>query len=98
MWQELSYNNFVRPLICRTKDFLEFKRDRIETSSGFNIHNGGIIIFIMANVNTTNKNSSVVELAIMLDELLCQKNEKNLMDILKTLNLRLLWIIKISVF
>ena len=69
MWQELSYSNFVRPLICkiRTKDFLEFKRDRIETSSGFNIHNGGI-----ANVNTANKNSSVVELAIMLDELLCQ--------------------------
>ena len=41
----------------------------------------------MANVNVINDNSSVEEIAITLDELLCQKNEKNLINLLKTWSL-----------
>ena len=40
----------------------------------------------MANVNIVNENSSVEDIAITLDELLCQKNEKDLINLLKTLN------------
>ena len=41
----------------------------------------------MANVNGINEKSSVEDIAITLDELLCQKNEQDLIDLLKTLNL-----------
>ena len=47
-----------------------------------------VIIFIIAtNVNVINENNSVEDIAITLDELLCKKNEKDLIDLLKTLNL-----------
>ena len=39
------------------------------------------------NVNVINENNSVEDIAITLDELLCKKNEKDLIDLLKTLNL-----------
>ena len=41
----------------------------------------------MANVHVINENSSVEDIAITLDELLCQKNEEDLINLLKTLNL-----------
>ena len=40
----------------------------------------------MANVNVINENNLVEDIAIMLDELLCQKTEKNLIDLFKTFN------------
>ena len=39
------------------------------------------------NVNVINENISVEDIAITLEELLCKKNEKDLIDLLKTLNL-----------
>ena len=45
-----------------------------------------VIIFIIAHVNVVNENSSVEDIAITLDELLCQKNEKDLINLIKTLN------------
>ena len=39
------------------------------------------------NVSVINENNSVEDIAITLDELLCKKNEKDLTDLLKTLNL-----------
>ena len=42
-----------------------------------------VIIFTMANVNVINENNSVEDIAITLDELLCQKNEKDLIYPLK---------------
>ena len=38
-------------------------------------------------VNVINESNSVEDIAITLDELLCKKNEKDLIDLLKTLNL-----------
>ena len=38
----------------------------------------------MANVNVINENNLVEDTAIMLDELLCQKTEKDLIDLFKT--------------
>ena len=45
-----------------------------------------VLVFIIANVNVTNENNSVEDIAIMLDKLLYQKIEKDLIDLLKTLN------------
>ena len=45
-----------------------------------------VLVFIIANVNVTNENNSVEDIAIMLDKLLYQKVEKDLIDLLKTLN------------
>ena len=41
----------------------------------------------MANVNIINENSLVEDIAITLDELLSQRNEQDLINVLKTLNL-----------
>ena len=41
----------------------------------------------MANVNIINENSLVEDIAITLDELLSQRNEQDLINLLKTLNL-----------
>ena len=41
----------------------------------------------MANVNVINENTSVEDIAITLDELLCQKKEQDLINLLKALNL-----------
>ena len=39
------------------------------------------IIFIMANVNVIKENNLVEDIATTSDELLCQKNEKDLIDL-----------------
>ena len=81
----LNCNNFivivVRHLLAKsTKDFLEIN------SIGSKLTK--VIIFMMAtNVSVINENNSVEDIAITLDELLCKKNEKDLTDLLKTLNL-----------
>ena len=41
----------------------------------------------MMATNVIKENNSVEDIAITLDELLCKKNEKDLIDLLKTLNL-----------
>ena len=81
----LNCNNFivivVRHLLAKsTKDFLEIN------SIGSKLTK--VIIFMIAtNVSVINENNSVEDIAITLDELLCKKNEKDLTDLLKTLNL-----------
>ena len=46
-----------------------------------------------------NENNSVAEIAIMLYELLCQKNKKDSIDLLRTLNLiNPICTIKVNVF
>ena len=71
----------VRHLLAKSrKDFLEIN------SIGSKLTK--VIIFMMAtNVSVINENNSVEDIAITLDELLCKKNEKDLTDLLKTLNL-----------
>ena len=71
----------VRHLLAKsTKDFLEINSIRSKLTK--------VIIFMMAtNVSVINENNSVEDIAITLDELLCKKNEKDLTDLLKTLNL-----------
>ena len=44
-------------------------------------------MYVMASLNVTNENDSVEDITIILDELLCQKNEKDLIGLLKTSNL-----------
>ena len=46
-----------------------------------------VIIFITANENVINEKNSVEGIAIILDKLLCQQNEKDLIDLLKTFKL-----------
>ena len=53
----------------------------------------------MANVNVINENNLAEDIAIMLDELLCQKSEKDFIDLLKTFNpYKTIWTIKVNVF